>query len=112
MLKFRQWLINLALKHLFPIVEVNEILTSGRQGQLFLGGVPIEKKKLADLQHEVRLFRNTAIWGIISNTLKHQAQLTMFTKSQDYQDLMNGKMILYTIDVQENIIAKIENAKN
>lgn len=92
-------------------MDLEKILTVNRQGHIYLGGHPIESKKLQDLQHEVRLLRNTALWDILVNTLKHQAQMTMFNKSQDYQDLMNGKMILYTIDVQENMIKKIDKAK-
>ncbi len=103
--------INYALRHLFPVVEIEQVLTSNKQGQLFLNGVSIDHQKLADLQSEVMLFRNTKIWGIMSNTLRHQAQLIIFKEAKDLQDVMNGKMILYTLDVQQKIVDLIDKAK-
>lgn len=109
---FKNWLIRLYLSHLLPIVDLEQVLTTNKQGHILLNGHLIDKKKLDDLKQEVILFKNTALWGILSNTLKHQAEVTIFNKSKDYQDLMNGKMILYTISVQNSIVTIIDKAKN
>lgn len=111
MSRFKYWILNKVFEYLFPFSDVAKILTSDKQGHLYLGGVLIEKQKLSDLKNEVRLLKNTGIWEIITYTLKHQAQETIFSKSLDYQDLINGKMILYTINVQEKMIEKIDKAK-
>jgi len=101
-------LLNYFLRHLFPIVDVEKVLTADKKGNLYLNGTLIEGKKLDDLRHEVILYKNTMLWGILSNTLKHQAQEIIFANSKDLQDVLNGKMVLYTLDVQEKIIKKIE----
>lgn len=108
----KQRIINYFLRHLFPVVDLEKVLTTNKHGQILLNGVPIDKKKLDTLKQEVVLFKNTTLWGILSNTLNHQAQVTIFNKSKDYQDLMNGKMILYTISVQNSIVDVIDKAKN
>lgn len=104
-------LFNNVSSRLFPIVNLEKVLTSNKQGAIFLNGKQIDGKKLADLKQEVHLFQNTQLWEIIHNTLVHQAQQIIFTNSQTLQDVLNGKMVLYTLDVQNQIIKKIDNAK-
>lgn len=94
-----------------PSINLEFVLTSDKQGHLFLNGEIIDGTKQKELIHEASLFKNTKIWDILSNTLKHNAQLTMFNNAKDTQDLMNGKAILYTISTQENIIKTIERSR-
>ncbi len=94
-----------------PPIDLGHVLTSDKTGHLYLNGVLVDQKLQKDLVHEASLIRNTRIWDILSNTLKQNAQLTMFNHSKDMQDLMNGKTILYTIDTQENIIKSIERSR-
>ena len=109
MKRFKNWLLNRALEHLFPIFKADKVLTSSESGHLFLNGELISENRKQSLKGQVRMMRNTEIWEILSASLKHQAQLLAFNKSQDLQDLLNAKMMLYTISVQENIIKKIED---
>lgn len=104
-------LLNYALRHLFPVFKVEKVLTANKLGYLFLGGELLAPKQRESLKAQVRMVRNSQIWDIMSNTLKHQAQKLAFDDSQTLQDLLNAKMILYTISVQENIIKMIENSK-
>lgn len=95
----------------FPVlVDMEKILTSNKQGQVFLNGVQIESKKLEQLKGEVIMLSNSLLWDIIVNTLEHQAQEIGWMKSKEIQDLMNAKMISYTVDVQRKILQKIEKA--
>lgn len=110
MFKFREKIVSYAMRF-FPVVDLEKIITSNRQGNLFLGGTQINAKKLADLKQEAHLFRNTQLWDIVHNTLKHQAQVAMFTSATTVQDVLNGKTMLRTLDIQENIIQLIDKAK-
>lgn len=93
-----------------PIVDLNKVLTE-KNGQLFLNGVLIDKKKQDMLKQEAIMFKNTLLWEIMTNTLESQAYEAGWTKAKTLEDLMNGKAISYTIGVQKNILAKIERAK-
>lgn len=104
-------LLNMVLRHLFPVFKVEQVLTSSKTGHLFLNGELVTEKRKDSLQAQVRMIRNSEIWEILTASLKAQAQKLAFNDSKDLQDLLNAKMILYTIDVQENIIKKIENAR-
>jgi hypothetical protein len=103
-------LINRYLRHLFPIVDIERVMTTDKSGRVYLNGELVTGQKLATLKSEVQLLVNTELWEIISNTLKHQAQSIMFTNSKELMDVMNGKMVLYTIGVQEQIAKNIRDA--
>lgn len=92
-----------------PIIDLEKVLTE-KNGQLYLNGVIIDKKKQQDLKTEARLFKNTKLWDILTNTLESQAYEAGWTRSKTLEDLMNGKAISYTIDVQRKILDKIERA--
>ena len=90
---------------------MDKVLTTSKSGHLFLNGELITDRQRGELQAAVRMFRNTYLWEIMTDTLKHQAQKLAFNDSKDLQDLVNAKMVLWTISVQEGIIKKIENSK-
>lgn len=92
-----------------PIVDLEKVITE-KNGKIYLNQVPIDKQKLANLKQEAHLFRNTDLWGLITNTLFDQAFTAGWNKSKNWDDLLTGKTITYTIDVQKKIIEKIEKA--
>lgn len=104
-------LLNWALKKLFPVFNLENVLTVDKAGRLYLNKKLVDGKKLANLKEQVRLVKNSELWSIMSETLLYQAQQTMFNESKTLQDLMNGKMICYTVDVQSKILEKIDKAK-
>ncbi len=111
MKRFKIWLLNYALRHLFPVFKAERVLTANKIGNLFLDGELVVGKQKDSLKAQVRMLRNTQIWEVLTDSLKHQAQKILFNDSKDLQDVLNAKMMLYTISVQENIIKTIEEAK-
>ncbi len=111
MKKFKIWLLNKYLAYLFPVFKADKVLTASKSGHLYLNGELVTEKQKNSLKGQVRMFRNTQIWEIMTDTLKFQAQKLAFNESKDLQDLMNAKMMCYTISVQENILKRIEEAK-
>lgn len=92
-----------------PIIDVEKVITE-KNGKIYLNQVLIDPKKLADLKQEVHLIRNTSLWDLLTNTLFDQAFTAGWNKSKNWEDLLTGKTITYTIDVQQKIIEKIEKA--
>jgi hypothetical protein len=107
--KLKMKLINYALRKLFPIFEVENVLTVSKSGHLFLNGEVVQEKQKNSLKAQARMLRDSGLWEIMAASLKHRAQKIAFDESQTLQDLLNAKMILYTISVQENMIKNIEN---
>lgn len=109
--KLKMKLINYVLRSLFPVFELENVLTVSKSGHLFLNGEVMTEKQKSTLKAQARMLRDSGLWEIMAATLKSQAQKIAFNDSQTLQDLMNAKMILYTISVQENIIKNIERVK-
>ncbi len=105
------WVLRKTLAHLFPVFEIEKVLTVSKSGHLFLNGQIVTEQQKQSLQAAARMFRNTQLWEVLTSSLKSQAQKLAFNQSKDLQDLLNAKMILYTVDVQENILKKIEGAR-
>ncbi len=111
MKRFKTWVLNKVFYHLFPIFKAEYVLTASKSGHLFLNGELVTEKEKHSLKAQARMMRNTRIWEIMSATLKSQAQQVMFKEAKDLQDVINGKVMCYTIEVMENILKKIEEAK-
>lgn len=94
-----------------PIIDLEKVLTVDKIGNLFLNGRPIDPKKKDNLKKEVFMFKNSVLWEILTNTLESQAYEAGWTKAKTLEDLMNAKSICYTIEVQKNIIEKIDKAR-
>ncbi len=103
--------LNYMLRHLFPVFKMEKVLTASKSGHLFLNTELVQEKQKASLKGEARMLRNTQIWEILTASMKHQAQKIAFDDSTTLQDLMNAKMMLYTVSVMENIVKKIEEVK-
>lgn len=95
----------------FPKFNPELVLSVDKMGIIYLGGQSIEAKKKDQLKGEAIMFKNSLLWSIITASLNEQAQAIGWTKSENVQDLMNGKMISRTIDIQEKIIKNIEKSK-
>jgi len=108
----KRFFFNWSCRHLFPIFNLENVLTVNKAGQLFLNDKPIDSKKLANLREQVRLIKHSDLWIVLHDSMMYQAQRIMFNESKDFQDLLNGKMVLYTLDVLNKTIEKIDKAKS
>lgn len=76
-------------------------------GNVYLGGEKVTDQLAKELKQEANIMKELRLWNILTNTPKHQAKEVMFTKSKTFDDMMAGKMMLYTVDVQENIVNRL-----
>lgn len=80
------------------------ITYSEKTGQIFLGGERIEKELIPTLNSEATFIKESQLWSILSNTIGDIARKTMFDKSQNFDDMLKGKMLLYQLSIQNKII--------
>lgn len=93
---------NLLLKSLFVAVDAEEVFSS-KDGVVYLNGKPLDPIRATNLGSEAKLFASTELWKVMTETLKYAAMESMYTKSKDYQDMIFGKAILYSIDILKKI---------
>lgn len=79
----------------------------GKEGRVpYLDGKPMTEQERGQVAQEVAYFRTSLLYKLIMETLKEEAMQVIFYKSKDFQDVLNGKTILHTLDVQEKIMDK------
>ena len=91
-------------------VNPEDIISVNSAGT-FLGGVKMTEAEIKNLKAEAEMIENMRLWAIMTNTLGDAARKTMFERSLTFDDMKTGKLILYAIDVQKNIIETVKNAK-
>jgi len=110
MAKFKYWLWNWVFSYLTKPVKLDHIIKVNELGQVWMDGRLLLPNEIANLQEQVRAFNSLALKSILFNTPKSLAEDTMFKQAGSMDDLINGKNVLYTIDIQEQILQKILNA--
>ncbi len=103
---------NELLKEYFCAVTVDDILTASKTGKIFLNGVELTEGQASALKVEAEFFRDSHLAKIFFDTLYSQAQKIMFEKAESFDDMRNGKMMMYNISVQKNIIKLLCNYKS
>ena len=101
---------NKLLKDLLCVVNIEDVMTADKQGNLFLGGTKLQETELDSLRAEAEFLTNTHLWKILTMSLKEQAMKVMFEQSQTFDDMRAGKMMLYNLSVQENIVNLIKSS--
>jgi hypothetical protein len=93
---------NLLLKNLLKAITLNEALRFDKLSSE-------EKRFYAE---EARLITNTKLYHAISSDIKQRAHEKMFIKSNNFDDMMFGKAMLYNLDLIDqtlNAFKKIQN---
>ena len=75
------------------------------------GGKRISPVQVKNLQDEVKMLEQTQLWKLFTETLKHEAEMRMFTNAKTTEDLFWGKAILHAIGILKSICTSIRNAE-
>lgn len=96
------------LKELLSIVDISHVIEiKGRQ--VFIGGELADQTKIANLKAEADFFTASELWKLLNETLKEDAQKTMFTVGEDaVKQLATGRTILYTLSLQRKVVDLIQ----
>jgi hypothetical protein len=108
MFKKRLW--NWVFNYLSKPVNLEQIITVEKTGQILLDGKILTPSELIALQQEIRAFQNFRLKNVLLNTPKALAEIRMFRDSRTWDDMLAGKLTLYTVDLQEQIMLQILNA--
>ncbi len=93
------------LSDLLGAVDERKVITYNKKtGSIFIEGKKIEEHQIMSLKAEAEYLLKSDLWQIINQTLKLQAERTMFENSTTFQDVLNGKMMLYNLSFQNNIL--------
>jgi len=116
----KNWLqkkfINFLAKHLFNSITEDDVLKIIEEptslGKKRIIGVYIRGRKLNEadidsLKEGAIQFKDSALWKLIDNEIKYAANLRMYIKGTTSDDILAGKIALYTLETIKKIIDRI-----
>ena len=109
-MKIKQKLARWLLPRLINSIKVEDVVSFSRDG-IYLGGYKVSKEELHALKEEIKYFEKARIWEILTNTLAFKAIERIGEKSITFDDVWSGKMMLFNIELQKNILSVIKNYK-
>lgn len=90
---------------LLGVVDENKIITYDKTGHnVFIGGKLIDERRSLNLRSEAEFILQSDLGAILFETPRKIAEEVMFNKSQNFDDMRNGKSILYTVSLQNKIL--------
>lgn len=110
-MKLIEQLKNWLTKNLFCTVDPKQVLKQGKNGIFLIDDEIVSKEEMRSLQSEAKFLQHTRLWQILTETIKDQAEKVMFEKSTSFEDMRTGKMMLYNINLQKQIVNIIEKYK-
>lgn len=95
------------LKEYFCAIVTSDIISVDKMGRIKIDGELITEGEAASLYEEAKFLLESRLYKILISTPKSQAMEIMYNKSETFDDMRNGKMMLYNLSLQENIIKAI-----
>jgi hypothetical protein len=103
--RLKAWL----LTGIMVAVDEKRVITFDEKTQVLkVGGQIVPKEYLTALKQEAAMMKKLYIWDIYQNTIASHAREIMFEKSQTFDDMMTGKLMLYNLNILKNILNIIE----
>lgn len=107
---FKRKIVQWTLKNLFCAVTDDDILKIG-QGKIMLLGDELTRQQAQDLSRFAESLQNSKLWKAITAKIRQQANKRMYEKSQNMNDLVFGKAMLYNLDVLEQFVERLANLR-
>jgi hypothetical protein len=102
-MKLKNAIKNWLFKHYLNAVVAEDIVTQDKFGNIYLGNIKLTAQEIKNIKEEIKFIETTRIWRIYIESLKEQAQKSIFDKAQTMDDLFAGKMMLYNLDIMLKI---------
>jgi hypothetical protein len=108
--KFKYWLWNWVFSYLTKPVKLDHIITyNSTSGQIYMDGRLVSAAEVKSLQEQVKAFNMMSLKTVLLNTPKTVAESQIYN-SKSMDEMIGGKLVLYTLDLQETILQRILNA--
>lgn len=103
-IKIENWL----LRKVCNAVVIDDIIKYDiKSGRFYFRGKIIPTNELKNLKEEAKFIKETDLYKLIINTLNEEARMTMNERSENYDDMRSGKLLLYSTQLIQKIINKL-----
>jgi hypothetical protein len=106
--KIKNWL----LKDLLKTMVVGDVVTiNAKTNEVFISGRKVEQAEAEAIREEAKFIEKTRIWALMLGTLNDQTRERLYEKAVTIDDMMFGKAMLYTLNIQNQILSIFKNIK-
>lgn len=88
---------------LFNTVGPDDVLFK-EDGRWYLGTQQLSPDLIRQYADEANIIKTTMLWKELDKCIKYLANRTMFLKSETVDDLIAGKLVLFTLKNMEKIL--------
>ena len=96
-----------AVKKSFNTVGSDDILKVADNGKWLYEGRELTETEVQHLKETAENFKNSRLYKVLDKELKYQANRRMFIDSQNVNDLVAGKLLLFLWDVVKTRLKRI-----
>ena len=97
---------NEVFKSLFNGITEDDVLKFNK-GKFTVGGKELTPDDTYAIISGAKGIRETLVWQQLVKDMKYEANRMMFDTSLKYEDMLAGKMVLWTLDVMEKKLASL-----
>jgi len=90
----------------FPLEMV---IRQGQDGTVWLGKDRLTDTDVSSLREEAKAISDMRLWVILQSTVGELARQTMFEQSQTFNDMLSGKLMLYSLQKIAKIVSLIKD---
>ncbi len=108
---FRQKLINFLAKQLFKTIVEDDFLTISKMGVVKFKGKILDNAQKADLIRNARDLLDNQAWQLMLIEMSFVANKKIYFDSGTMEDMVGGKLILWTLDVMFKKVIKLAELK-
>lgn len=90
-------------------LDSQDILLVSKEGKIYLNGEPLSQIDVQNLQAEIKSLKQFRIWRILQETLRHKAIEKSITQSENWEQVLSGKMMLHSLGVMKSIVQVLEH---
>lgn len=96
------------VSELFNVVGPSDVLFKEKEGNWYLGERKLAEAQLRQYAEEAKIIRSTILWKELDKCLKYITNRKMFLQSKDIDDLIGGKLVLFVLKTQNDILDTAE----
>lgn len=101
---------NQIFKELFNGITADDILKYAN-GKFIVGGNELPPADTQALISGARAIKEMFVWKQLLKDMRYEANKMMFDNSLKYEDMLSGKMVLWTLDVMEKKLESLSKIK-
>lgn len=100
-------LLNRLLSKTLGMVYPEDIMTITKENKMYFKGKEVDLKQLTKWKDDLEILGSLEIYKVLKDSMKNDANALIFKKSKDFDDVLNGKMVLWTLEQMDAYIDSI-----